>query len=125
MKSTDQREDLQRVWGSDYDANLDYVTGWHAQSMSLLSQRSGEFAYVTTNSITQGQPVPALFGPLQREGWAIKFAHRTFSWDSEAPGKAAVHCVIVGFSKSRDFSPRLWDYPRANGEPEAVSYTHL
>lgn len=118
-KTKEQTEDMKRVWGKDYDGYLDYVTGWHAQAMKLLSQRKGQFAYVTTNSITQGQPVPALFGPLFREGWRIKFAHRTFSWDSEAPGKAAVHCAIVGFSRG-EFKPLLWDYPRVNGEPVSV-----
>jgi len=121
-KTKEQTEDMKRVWGKDYNGYLDYVTGWHAQAMKLLSQRKGQFAYVTTNSITQGQPVPALFGPLFREGWRIKFAHRTFAWDSEAPGKAAVHCVIVGFSRE-EFKPLLWDYPRVNGEPVAVPVT--
>lgn len=116
-KTAEQKQDMQRVWGDDYDGYLDYVTGWHAQAMRLLAERRGEFAYVTTNSITQGQPVPALFGPLTREGWRIKFAHRTFAWDSEAPGKAAVHCVIVGFTRDRGAKQRLWDYPDIKGEP--------
>ncbi len=116
-KSEIQKLDMKRVWGEDYDGYLDYVTGWHAQTIRLLVQRSGEFAFVTTNSITQGQPVPALFGPLIREGWRIKFAHRTFAWDSEAPGKAAVHCVIVGFTRDRGVKQRLWDYPTLTGDP--------
>ena len=115
-KTAEQTEDMKRVWGKDYDGYLDYVTGWHAQAKTLLEERQGEFAYVTTNSITQGQPVPALFGPLIREGWRIKFAHRTFQWDSEAPGKAAVHCVIVGFTRDRGVKQRLWDYPDVRGE---------
>ncbi|WP_394280974.1 DNA methyltransferase [Corynebacterium sp.] len=115
-KTKEQQEDMRRVWGADYDGYLDYVTGWHAQAMTLLAERAGEFAFVTTNSITQGQPVPALFGPLTREGWRIKFAHRTFAWDSEAPGKAAVHCVIVGFTRDRGVKQRLWDYPHVRGE---------
>ena len=119
-KTDEQGDDMRRVWGADYDGYLDYVTGWHAQTMKLLAERPGEFAYVTTNSITQGQPVPALFGPLYREGWRIKFAHRTFAWDSEAPGKAAVHCVIVGFTRDRGVKQRLWDYPQVNGEPVAM-----
>lgn len=114
-KTSEQTEDMRRVWGSDYDGYLDYVTGWHAQSITLFAERRGEFAFVTTNSITQGQPVPALFGPLIREGWRIKFAHRTFAWDSEAPGKAAVHCVIVGFTRDRSAKQRLWDYPDIRG----------
>lgn len=120
-KNSIQTMDMKRVWGKDYNGYLDYVTGWHAQSIRLLSDRSGEFAYVATNSITQGQPVPALFGPLQKQGWRIKFAHRTFSWDSEAPGKAAVHCVIIGFTRNRDIKQRLWDYPIVNGDPVEVT----
>ena len=116
-KTDEQTEDMKHVWGEDYDGYLDYVTGWHAKSRDLLSDRPGEFAFVTTNSIAQGQPVPALFEPLFNAGWVIKFAHRTFSWDSEAPGKAAVHCVIIGFTRDLDVKPRLWNYPRVNGEP--------
>lgn len=119
-KTKEQTADMKRVWGADYDGYLDYVTAWHAKSLDLLSKRSGEFAYVTTNSITQGQPVPALFSPIFRKGWKIKFAHKTFSWDSEAPGKAAVHCVIVGFSRKLTRPPALWDYEKAQGAPTQV-----
>lgn len=117
-KSSDQTADMKLVWGKDYDGYLDYVTAWHAKSKDLLAERTGQFAFVTTNSITQGQPVPALFGPLYREGWDIKFAHRTFAWDSDAPGQAAVHCVVVGFGRDdATVEPRLWDYPKVNGYP--------
>lgn len=111
-KTPQQRDELKTVWGKDANGHLDYVTGWHAQTMTLLAERRGEFAFVTTNSITQGQPVPALFGPLIRKGWRIKFAHRTFAWDSEAN----VHCVIVGFTRDRGVKQRLWDYPDVRGE---------
>ena len=119
-KTKSQKADMKHVWGKDYDGYLDYVTGWHAKSKDLLTKRSGEFAFVTTNSITQGQPVPALFGPLFLEGWRIKFAHRTFKWDSEAPGKAAVHCVIIGFTRDTGVRQRLWDYPTVNAAPVPV-----
>lgn len=119
-KTPQQTEDMKLVWGSDYDGYLDYVTGWHAQSMKLLQDRPGEFAYVTTNSITQGQPVPALFEPIFNAGWRIKYAHRTFAWDSEAPGKAAVHCVIVGFTRDKTVKPRLWDYETPQAEPYEI-----
>lgn len=123
-KTPAQTADMKHVWGADYDGYLDYVTGWHAQSMRLFRRRPGEFAYVTTNSITQGQPVPSLFGPLEREGWHIKFAHRTFAWDSEAPGKAAVHCVIVGFTRNPKVALRLWEYPDVHGEPVEQRVDH-
>lgn len=121
-KTDEQTADMRRVWGRDYDGYLDFVTGWHAQALHLYSDgRAGEFGYVTTNSITQGQPVPALFEPIQREGWRIKYAHRTFAWDSEAPGKAAVHCVIVGFTRDRGNKQRLWAYPDINAAPVEVT----
>lgn len=116
-KSDEQTADMKHVWGKDYDGYLDYVTGWHKKSLDFYHDRPGEFAFVTTNSITQGQPVPALFGPIFEDGWIIKFAHRTFAWDSEAAGKAAVHCVIIGFTKDHTVKPRLWDYPDVKGQP--------
>ncbi|WP_336603623.1 type IIL restriction-modification enzyme MmeI [Rothia nasisuis] len=73
-------------------------------------ERDGEFAFVSTNSISQGQAVPALFGPLFRSGWRIKFAYRTFPWNSEAPGKATVHCVITGYTRDESTRQRLFDY---------------
>lgn len=119
-KTKPQTADMKRVWGKDYDGYLDYVTAWHAQALRALAHRQGLFAYVTTNSICQGQPVPALFDPIYRHGWDIKFAHRTFAWDSEAPGKAAVHCIVVGFTRGQSNNQKLWDYPDSNGEPQKV-----
>lgn len=116
-KSTDQRGDLAMAWGKDYDGYLDYVTAWHAKALDLYRDRRGEFAYVTTNSIVQGKPVLALFTPIYRAGFDIKFAHRTFAWDSQAPGKAAVHCVIIGFTRDKQNPQRLWDYPNVHGDP--------
>lgn len=120
-KTAAQTADMKHIWGKDYDGYLDFVTGWHAQALKLFADRTGEFAYVTTNSITQGQPVPALFGPIYREGWRIKFAHRTFGWDSEAPGQAAVHCVIVGFTRDNAVKQRLWEYASPKSEPVEVT----
>lgn len=122
LKTGEQKAEMQRVWGKDYTGYLDYVTGWHAKSLDFYrhDNHQGEWAFVTTNSITQGQPVPALFKPIFRDGWRIKFAHRTFAWDSEAPGKAAVHCVIVGFTKDRAGKPRLFDYANVHGESQEV-----
>jgi len=120
-KSPSQIADMKRVWGDQYDGYFDYVTGWHAQSLRYFGTgREGAFAFVATNSITQGQPVASLFAPIFDAGWRIRFAHRTFSWDSEAPGKAAVHCVIVGFDRESEPRPKLWDYPNVGGKPVNV-----
>lgn len=119
-RSKEQLEELQRVWGRKNISRLDYVTAWHVKAANVLGKRPGEFAFVTTNSITQGEQVPLLFGFLNSHGWFIRFAHRTFTWDSEAPGKAAVHCVIVGLSRDRSTKPKLWDYPSVSGEQVSV-----
>src|SRR5699024_2181741 len=79
------------------------------------------FAFVSTNSITQGEPVPALFGPIFDAGWRIRFAHRTFAWSSEAPGAAAVHCTIVGFDREQKPAPRLFSYATPKGDPAEVT----
>lgn len=110
-RTEEQAEDLRRAWGKDDISRLDYVTGWHAQALRYFQDRDGLFAFVTTNSVTQGDPVPHLFGPIFDSGWEIKFAHRTFPWTSEAVGKAAVHCVIVGFTRDLGKAKaRLFDH---------------
>ena len=106
-----QTSAMKTVWGKDYDGYLDFVTAWFWKAVQFFDRDyDGEFAFVSTNSIAQGQPVPALFGPIFREGWRIKFAYHTFPWDSQAPGQAAVHCVITGFTRSEDYKPRLFEY---------------
>ncbi|MBE7195972.1 MAG: class I SAM-dependent DNA methyltransferase, partial [Gordonia polyisoprenivorans] len=120
-----QAAQLRQVWGTTDISRLDYVTGWHAKTLDLLSQRPGSFAFVTTNSITQGDQVPRLFAPIHDHGWSISFAHRTFAWDSQAPGKAAVHCVIVGFTQQPVAKPRLFSYPTATAAPTEHAAAHI
>ena len=76
-------------------------------------------AFVSTNSITQGEQVGVLWGEMLRMGMEIDFAHRTFQWSNDAPGKAAVHCVIVGFGAHSKRERQLWSY--ADGKAEAVA----
>ena len=74
-------------------------------------------AFVSTNSITQGEQVGLLWSEMQRMGLHIQFAHRTFQWTNEAPGKAAVHCVIVGFGLSAITKKTIFDYASPKSEP--------
>ena len=121
LQGVDQTEDMKLVWGDLYDGYLDYVTGWYKKAADYFRfVNNGQFAFVSTNSITQGQPVPSLFGPLFSNGWRIKFAHQTFSWTSEAADAAAVHCVIIGMDKKRRASATLYTYTGIKGEPTAV-----
>lgn len=123
-KATTQREDLRVVWGAQFDGYLDYVTGWFKKAADFFGDHSGHFAFVSTNSIVQGQPVPALFRPLISAGWRIAFAHRTFAWTSEAPSAAAVHCVVTGFDRITKGRPAvLFDYDAPRGEPQRVPVT--
>lgn len=116
-RTEDQKALLQSAWGGDKTlGRLDFVTAWHAKTLDYLRDANGEWAFVTTNSITQGDQAPRLFGEIRGQGWRIKFAHRTFAWTSEAPGAAAVHCIIVGFTK-RSARPRLFSYPTLKGDP--------
>lgn len=72
-------------------------------------------AFVSTNSISQGEQVGVLWSELLKRGMHIQFAHRTFKWSNDAPGKAAVHCVIVGFGREDIAHKRLFDYPEIDG----------
>lgn len=120
-KTAEQTADMKRAWGTDYDGYLDYVTAWHGKTLNYLQDvQTGRFGFVTTNSIAQGQPVPALFGPILRQGWRIRFAHRTFAWTSEATGKAAVHCVVVGFDRNTNPKARLWEYETPKSAPAEI-----
>ncbi|GAB4097669.1 N-6 DNA methylase [Brachybacterium horti] len=118
-KSVDQTGDLKTVWATLYDGYLDYVTGWYKKAADYFEYtRGGRFAFVSTNSIAQGQPVAALFKPLFDAGWRIRFAHQTFAWTSEAPDAAAVHCVIMGFDKREKTPAALYVYDTPKGQPQ-------
>ena len=124
LRSAQQVEDLQLVWGKSYHGSMDYVTGWYIKAAQLLDQPGygGKFAFVSTNSITQGEAVSSMFRPIFDAGWRLGFAHRTFSWTSEAPGAAAVHCTILGFDKTPREAPKLYDYgTNLKGEPTRVA----
>ena len=79
--------------------DIDYVACWYKKAAEYIAGTDIEVAFVSTNSITQGEQVPALWTELQRFGTKINFAYRTFRWDSEAKVKAHVFCIIVGFSQ--------------------------
>lgn len=104
QQNKEQKEDLKLVT-INTGKNIDYVSGWYFKAAQFMStvKRAGlcyvRTAFVSTNSITQGEQAVELWKPLiELYNVHINFAHRTFRWDSEASIKAQVHCVIVGFS---------------------------
>ena len=130
MRSEEQTDDLRLVWGDGYDGYLDYVTGWFIKASRYFQSvpNGGRFAFVSTNSIAQGAPVASLFRPLLEGGWRIRFAHQTFAWTSEAPGAAAVHCVITGFDRGAPHEkarPVLFTYSDLKAQPEALPVDHI
>lgn len=98
-QTKEQKEDLKDLMVG-FGNNIDYVAGWYYKSAQLMKySRDTRAALVSTNSITQGEQVTAIWKPMfERFGIHFDFAYRTFRWDSEASLKAHVHCVIIGFS---------------------------
>ena len=102
LMSKEQKDDLLEIFGKNWKniGNIDYVSGWYLKAAQMMAANPAiRAALVSTNSITQGEQVAAIWKPLfERFGIHIDFAYRTFRWDSEADIKAHVHCVIIGFS---------------------------
>ena len=106
LQSKEQKDDILNLFVDKYGktiktaGKIDYVAGWYYKAASLMKHSSNtRTALVSTNSITQGEQVAAIWKPLKELfGIHIDFAYRTFRWDSEASLKAHVHCVIIGFS---------------------------
>ena len=97
-QTKEQKDDLQLIM-PDFGSNIDYVGAWYKKAAELINGTNTRCALVSTNSITQGEQVTALWKPLfEKYKLQIDFAWRTFRWDSESNQKAHVHCVIVGFS---------------------------
>ena len=97
-RTKDQRVDLEIVFGDRIAIGvLDYVTCWYRKAVDYIRGFAVEAAFVSTNSITLGEQPPVMWPALACPETAIRFAHRTFAWTSEARGSAHVHCVIIGF----------------------------
>ena len=112
FQTHEQRYDMDLVAGDVENSGLlDYVTGWYFKGAEYIQGTSIVVGFVSTNSITQGEQVGILWNALfQRFRVKIHFGHRTFSWKSEARGKAHVHVVIVGFGNFETTSKKIYDY---------------
>lgn len=140
-----QREDTRAVFaGIDNAGLIDFVAAWYVKAAHYfrgeasashplpLGEGWGEgkraaprCAFVSTNSIVQGEQVGVLWGWLLAQGVYIHFAHRTFSWSNEARGKAAVHCVIIGFGLEDRPGKLIYEYENIKGEPHAVPAANI
>ena len=121
FQTKEQRREIDEVSGHLKNLGLlDYVTGWYFKAARYIQGTTIPVAFVSTNSISQGEQVGVLWGELlERYGLTIHFAHRTFAWESEARGKAHVHVVIIGFGLESPRQRLLFDYETIRGEPTA------
>ena len=122
-----QKEDMAAVFSDVPSAGLlDFVTAWYRKAADYMADNPTiKAAFVSTNSITQGEQVGVLWPDLLKRGVKIHFAHRTFQWSSEARGKAAVHCVIIGFALQDTEDKRIFDYETVQSEPQKIKANNI
>jgi hypothetical protein len=137
-QSAEQKVDMQSVCQIKSAGILDFVSAWYVKAARYMSAtpspsqgegRDGggnvRCAFVSTNSITQGEQVGVLWAWMLAQGIKIHFAHRTFSWSNEARGKAAVHCVIIGFGLQDVADKTIYEYADIKGEPHAIRVSNI
>lgn len=118
LQTAEQKADQLAVWSGVRGAgDLDFVASWFLLAARYIREHGGQAALVSTNSISQGTQPPVIWGELARLGMVIDFAHRTFAWNNDAPGVAAVHTIITGFSTGKPGPKSLFDYPNIKGQP--------
>jgi hypothetical protein len=121
-QTPDQKADTLAVWGNIKGAGeMDFVSNWHLIASRNISNYGGQAAFVSTNSLTQGEQPGILFPQIFGLGLGISFAHRSFVWKNDAKGQATVHCVIIGLSKKLSGQRNLWFYPDPKGQPVATT----
>lgn len=122
-QSAEQKRDLEPITGAIKGAGvLDYVAAWYLKAAAYLQQNEKvRVAFVSTNSISQGEQVGILWAELFRLGMEIQFAHRTFQWTNEGKGVAAVHCVIIGFGRNSVPAKTIFEYDDIAGDPTATT----
>jgi len=119
VMSKEQKRETENIFNKMNNfGNLDYVTCWYKKAAQYIQGTNIETAFVSTNSVCQGQQVPILWPELMyKHNIKINFAHQTFKWSNEARGKAAVYCVIIGFALADRDTKKIYQYATVTGEP--------
>lgn len=121
-----QRDQIVKEFGTTGSGVLDYVTGWYIKAAKYIQDTKIKVAFVSTNSIVQGEQTSILWGlMLDRYDIKIHFAHRTFKWSNEAKGNAAVYCVIIGFANFDINNKVIFEYENIKGEPHEVKAKNI
>lgn len=127
LQNASQKADMEKVFAGVKGAGvLDYVAAWYLKAAQLIINTKTEVAFVSTNSITQGEQTSILWNLLfNHYKIKIHFAHRTFSWSNEAKGNAAVHVVIIGFAGYDTGNKTIYEYEDIKGEPHEVKVKNI
>jgi hypothetical protein len=125
--SNAQKSDMDAIFKGKIKKSrkLDYVCSWYLKALEYIKGTSIEVAFVSTNSITQGEQVEPLWEYLLAEGVRINFAHRPFKWSNLARGKAGVSVVIIGFATFNRERKRLFEYVSVSDEPIEVQAVNI
>ncbi len=126
-QNKEQKEDMKFVFDGVKGAGvLDYVTAWYLRASQYIRGTDIKVAFVSTNSISQGEQVGVLWNELfNKYGIKINFAHRTFNWKNEAKGSAAVHVVIIGFANFDTSNKFIFEYENIMGEPHEIRVKNI
>lgn len=127
MMDETQRKDLLSAFKDAKGAGvMDYVSAWYVKAAELIQNTSIKVAFVSTNSISQGEQVGILWGLLFNSyGIKIHFAHRTFKWSNEAKKNAAVYCVIIGYANFDIIEKQIFEYEDIKGEPLEIKAKNI
>ena len=126
-RTTAQKDEMLACYQHTKNAGvMDYVSAWYCKAVDYIANTDVTCAFVSTNSITQGEQVAPLWNELRaRNKTHIHFAHRTFKWSNEAKGNAAVFCVIIGFGFQEAKTKRLFEYEDIKGEPHEIKAQNI
>ena len=123
-QNSQQRIDLEKIFSKK--VKLDYVAAWYYKSAIYINGTKIKVGFVSTNSVVQGEQTALLWTKMINEvGVKIHFAHRTFRWNNEAKGNAAVYCIIVGFANFDIKNKILYEYENIKGEPQAIQVKNI
>jgi hypothetical protein len=126
MKQNQRDQIVKEFDNADGSGVLDYVTGWYIKAAKYIQDTKIKVAFVSTNSIVQGEQTSILWQPmLSKYKIKIHFAHRTFKWSNEAKGNAAVFCVIVGFANYDTTNKSIFEYEDIKGEAHELKAKNI
>ena len=126
MKQSQRDQIVKEFDNTSGSGVLDYVTGWYIKAAKYIQDTKIKVAFVSTNSIVQGEQTSVLWGKmLTKYKIKIHFAHKTFKWSNEAKGNAAVYCIIVGFGNFDTPSKSIFEYEDIREDAHEVKVKNI